>query len=246
MRCRRRVCAAIFAAVACNFCGLLATVGPCRADEEDEATIILFSGRDIWRNGAFAYGGLIVGPGGFEQDGLLFKVLLSGGLYRYNADTLGSERVIGAEWLTQVLPGWRVKRGPIEAKFFFGPEYQIHRLWPDDPANRLRGRSFGLRFSIDLWAEPAVNTMVIADMSLSSIGSRYSARAAFGWRVLDAFYAGPETQVYGGDGYRQMRFGAHVTCMKTGATEWSAGGGIAIASDGRSSPYLRLSVMTRR
>jgi Cellulose biosynthesis protein BcsS len=246
MSCRRRVCAAVFVAAACNFCGIFGLAGPCRADEDDDAGITLFSGRDVWRNGALAYGGLIFGPGGFEQDGLLFKVLLSGGLYRYEGGSLGGKQVVGAEWLTQVLPGWRIKRGSIETKIFFGPEYQIHRLWPDDPTNRLRGRSFGLRFAIDLWAEPAKDTMATADASLSSIGSGYSARAAFGWRVFDAFYAGPETQVYGGSGYRQVRFGAHITSMKTGTTEWSASGGFAIASDGRSSPYLRLGVMSRR
>ncbi len=242
---RRRVFAAIFVAAACNFCGILA-IGPCRADEDDDARIILYSGRDIWRNGAFAYGGLIFGPGGFEQDGLLFKVLLSGGLYRYDAGNPGGDKVIGAEWLTQLLPGWRIKRGPIEAKIFFGPEYQFHRLWPDDPDNRLRGRALGLRFAIELWAEPTTETMAAADASLSSVGSIYSARAALGWRVLDAFYSGPETQVYGGDGYSQLRFGGHITSMKTGTTEWSAGAGFAIASNGHSGPYLRLNVMTWR
>jgi Cellulose biosynthesis protein BcsS len=246
MRCRRRVCAAIFVAAAVNFCGNCVTVGPCQADEQDDAKVILFSGRDIWRNGIFAYGGMIFGPGGFEQDGPLFKAQLSGGLYRYRAGSLAGEQVIGAEWLIQALPGWRIKRGPFEAKIFFGPEYQIHHLWPDDPDNRLRGRALGLRFAIELWAEPTMKTMAAVDASLLSVGSIYAARAALGWRVLDAFYVGPETQAYGGNGYSQIRFGGHITSMKTGATEWSAGGGWAIASDGRSSPYLRLNVMTRR
>jgi Cellulose biosynthesis protein BcsS len=246
MGCRRRVCAAIFVAVAVSYCGICGTVSPSRADEEDDARIILFSGRDIWRDGAFAYGGLIFGPDGFERDGLLLKVLLSGGLYRYSAGSFGGETVVGAEWLIQALPGWRIRRGPVEARIFFGPEYQIHRLWPDDPKNRLRGRTLGLRFAGDLWAEPTVETMAAADASLSSDGSSYSARAAFGWRVLNEFYVGPETQAYGGDSYSQVRFGAHVTSMKTGITEWSAGGGWAITSGGRSGPYLRLNVVTRR
>ena len=45
---------------------------------------MLFSGRDIWRNGVFAHGGFVVAPSGFDRDGLLLKVMLSGGLYRYN------------------------------------------------------------------------------------------------------------------------------------------------------------------
>ena len=67
---------------------------------------------------------------------------------------------------------------------------------------------------------------------------------AFGWRVAqelftDGVYVGPETQYFGSDGYRHRRFGLHITSMKTEATEWSAAGGFARDSDGRSSPYVR-------
>ena len=96
-------------------------------------------GRDVWRNGAFAYGGLLIAPGGFEDDGLMFKLVLSGGLYRYNAGDLGSQVVIGSEMTGQILPGWRIKRGGIEAKIFLGLDIERHSLTPDDPANKLAG-----------------------------------------------------------------------------------------------------------
>jgi hypothetical protein len=240
----RRVCAAIAVAVAFLFCWLSGLPRRALAGEDDEAHVILFSGRDLWRNGVFLYGGLLVAPGGFEQDGLLLKLLYSGGAYRYNAGSLGGEEVDGVEVLGAAMPGWRIKRGPVEMKFFFGPEIQQHWLWPDDPANRLRGRQFGLRFATELCAEPTPSTMVAADASLSSIGSNYSGRVAFGWRMFDAFYGGPETQVYGGAGYAQWRFGLHVTSLKTDdITEWSAAAGWAIDSDRRSSPYVRLGLM---
>ena len=246
MRWGRRVCAVASATAAFIACCVCLSIGPGRAgDDDDVAHTILFSGRDFWRNGAFSYGGMLWAPGDIEQDGLLFKLLLSGGLYRYNAGSLGGAEVIGAEWLAQVLPGWRITRNHFEAKVFMGPEYENHRLWPDDPANSLRGQAFGLRFAIDLWDEPTSMTMVAGDLSLSTVGPNYSARAAFGWRVLDQFYAGPETQIYGGDGYAQWRLGAHITSFKTGDTEWSAAGGWAIDSDNRSSPYLRLGLMQR-
>ena len=87
-----------------------------------------FSGRDIWRNGAFAYAGLMLAPGGFEEDGFMLKLLLGGGAYRYVSGGLGGEKVIGAEWMAQVLPGFRVKRGEAEFKFFFGPEIRQNKL----------------------------------------------------------------------------------------------------------------------
>lgn len=250
MVCRRRVRAAVSIAAAFMVCRVCLSAGPSWADD-DEAHVMSFNGRDIWRNGAFAYTGLLLAPGGFEQDGFMMKLLTSGGAYRYNAGSLGGEQVVGAEWLLQAMPGFRIKRGQAELKFFFGPEWQLHRLWPDDPGNSLRGRSFGLRMAGELWYEPSRQTLIAGDASLSSIATSQSARLAFGIRVADAifngdgFYVGPETQYFDADGYGQWRFGGHITSLKTDATEWSAAIGWAQDSDGRSSPYLRLNVSAK-
>jgi hypothetical protein len=50
---------------------------PAQAEDDDVARILLFSGRDLWRNGASAHGGLIWGPIGFDRDTPLLKLLLS-------------------------------------------------------------------------------------------------------------------------------------------------------------------------
>jgi hypothetical protein len=239
----RRVCAAVTIVAAFSICSVWVSL-PAHAGEDDPH-VMLFSNRDVWRNGGFLSGGIIWGPTGFDRNGLLLKALFSGGGYRYWANNLNSH-VFGVETLAQVAPGWLIKHGTFEAKIFFGPEIQNHWLWPNDPDNRLHGYSLGLRASPELWWEPTSTTMVAAAAARSSSGANYSARAAFGWRVLDQFYAGPETQVYGGDGYAQMRFGAHITSLKTGMTEWSAAIGWAIDSDRQSSPYLRLSLMRKQ
>jgi hypothetical protein len=226
-------------------CWVCVFVSPARADEDDEQRLILFSGRDIWRNGVFAHGGMMFAPGGFEQDGYLLKVLLSGGLYRYFSGGLGGERVYGAEG-TQVLPGWRIKRSDVEIKFFFGADYEIHRLWPDDPSNDLRGRSLGLRMAVDVWYDPTPTTMVAFDAPISSIATNHGARAAFGWRVIDEqFYFGPEAAIFASEGCRHYRLGFHITAMKTGNLELVAAGGWARDSDGESSPYVRLGMMQK-
>jgi hypothetical protein len=103
-----------------------------------------------------------------------------------------------------------------------------------------------VRFAAELWDGPTPTTMFAADASVSTIATDYSARAAFGWRLFDRFFAGPETQVYGAESYRQLRFGAHLTCLKIGNGEWSAAAGWAITTDHRSSPYVRLGFMQRR
>jgi len=238
-----RVGAARLFAAAC-FLGCLLSVSPAFG-EDDDSHLMLFSGRDLWRNGFFGFGGMLLSPGGFDQEGFLLKLLYSGGIYRYRAGDLDDETVIGLEVLGQVAPGWQIKRNHFEAKFFFGPELATHRLWPDDPGNNLRGRSFGLRFAAELWDEPTPQSMIAADASLSSIGDSLSARIAVGWWMLDQFYFGPETQLYGADGYRQYRLGLHITSMKTGDVEWSAACGWAVDTDGQSGPYVRLSLSQR-
>src|SRR5262245_15060677 len=59
----------------------------------DDATahVLFFSGGDLWRNGAFAHGGLLWAPKGLDADGPVFKLLLNGGLYRYHS---GSTEVL--------------------------------------------------------------------------------------------------------------------------------------------------------
>lgn len=246
----RRVCAAGVTAAAFLFCCVFLTCGSARAGEDDDAHMMIFDGRDVWWNGAFTYGGFLIAPGSLDEDGYILKVLLSGGIYRYDAQNLGGRRVVGFEQITQVLPGWRIKRGDAEFKFFMGPEIQVHYLLPDDPANRLRGRSVGLRVAAELWYEPTPATMIAADLSLSSIATSNSGRLAYGYRVFDemlgGLYVGPEVQFFGSEGYRHLRLGTHVTSMKAEDTEWSAGFGWARDSSGRSSPYLRLGVVRRQ
>lgn len=244
----RRVRAAMSVAAAFMCCVDGTSRNALAGDDPDDPTLIVFSGRDIWRNGAFAYGGFLAAPGGFEQDGFLFKVLLSAGVYRYRSQTVGQD-VIGVEGLTQLLPGWRIKRNDVEAKIFFGLDLERHKLWPDDPGNRLRGSDIGMRFALEFWYEPSAATMVAGDVSLSSIASNNTARLAYGWRVLEeligGFYVGPELQYFASDGYRHLRIGAHITGLKTEDQEWSAAIGLAQDSDHRSGPYVRLGVITR-
>jgi Cellulose biosynthesis protein BcsS len=250
MRSRRRVCATAISVAAFLLCCILVMVtGRARAGDDEDARIMLVFGQDLWRNGVFGYGGFVWAPWGFDRDGLLLKILFSNGLYHHDAGNLGGERVTGTELLLGVTPGWRIKRGDAEFKVFFGPEIQWHRLRPDDPSNRLRGTSAGLRVAIDLWYEPTPQTMIAADVSLSSIATSNSARAAYGWRVfgemLGGVYVGPEAECFGSQRYRHLRFGAHITSMKTEETEWAAGLGWARDSQGRTSPYVRLNVLKR-
>jgi hypothetical protein len=247
MSCRRRVCATVITVAAFLLC-VWELAGHAWAGDEEDARIMLFSGRDIWRHGAVGYGGVVFAPGGFEQNGLLLKILLSDSPTFQNDENLRRVRVTGVDLLTQVLPGWRIKRGDAELKFFFGPEFRQRYQWLDDSSYR-PGHSFGLRLAAELWYEPTSDTVIAADASLSSIATSNSARIGYGWRVLEDMlggaYVGPEIQYFGSDGYRHLRLGAHITSMKTDDIEWSAAAGWASDSQGRSSPYLRLNVLKK-
>ena len=87
----RRVRAMVIAVAALLVCLFRAALVPAWANGDDDPHAILFSGRDLWLNGAFAHGGFLFAPSGLDQDGLLLKILFSGGLYRYDAKNLGAK-----------------------------------------------------------------------------------------------------------------------------------------------------------
>ena len=72
-----------------------------------------------------------------------------------------------------------------------------HKLWPDDPGNRLRGIDLGLRMAAEFWTELTANTMLTGELSLSTAATNSTARLAISCRVLedmfgDGIYVGPE------------------------------------------------------
>jgi hypothetical protein len=205
--------------------------------------VLLSSGFDLWRNGGSLYGGLVWSPRGLAQEGFTLKLLLSGGLYRYHAGLVAERADYG---LAAILPGWRLRAGTFELVAYAGLDLQQHRTRPLDPANALRGFHAGMRAGVDTWYEPAPGTMIASSLWGSSIGRSYWTRLALGWRLLDLAWVGPEIGAQGNSVYRQIRAGLHVTGFRTGPLEWAIGAGYATDTDHRSSPYLRLDLLTRQ
>jgi hypothetical protein len=210
-----------------------------------DSTFLYFSGADLWRDSFFVHSGLLWSPDALGRDGFTLKVMSGGGVYRYRSGALGNAQVIGRELSAAILPGWRFTRGKVAISVFAGVDARVHWLFPADPGSRLNATAFGLRGALDLWYQIDPDTMIAADASASSIGPSYIARAAFGWRLFDSFYAGPEVQVLGDNDYRQLRVGAHLTGLKTDIVEWTGALGQAWDSDGRASAYGRLGFILR-
>jgi len=240
---------------------IIATLGSDRADADAgnrHDTLLYFSGFDLWRHGAFAHDGFLWSPGGLDREGFTLKLMIGAGLYRYhsgpkvfsrtrNAVTTIEYDVNGRQITGSALPGWRFVRDKMIVTVFAGLDLQHHWHSPMDPGNRLRGSHTGVRAAIEFWYEPDAQTMWAADASVSSIGPSYSGRIAFGWRLFDKFYAGPEIAGFSADDtYGQWRAGLHLTGLKAQRTEWSAAIGWSGDSEDRNGLYGRLGLLVRR
>ena len=210
----------------------------------DNPSFLLFADTDLWRDGAFANGGLLWSPAGLGQSGFTLKLLLAGGQYIYPSSGLRMD-VDGNMVSASALPGWRMTRDGLTVGLYAGPIIQDYRLMPYDPGSLLRGAYAGGQIAADIWYRPDPATMIAFDGSIASIGLVGSARAAIGWRSSEPFFIGPETQAIWCVDYQQIRFGAHVTGFRVDALEWSAAGGWAIESFRRAGPYVRLGFNTR-
>jgi len=240
--------AAVVAAVCCLVCA----VGRVAAAEErqrDPITLLLFSGIDLWRDGAFAHDGFVWIPAGSGNDGFVLKAMVTDGVYRYSSGALNYAQVTGRMAGGSVMPGMHFKRGGVSVAVYAGVDMQVHSLSQYDPGNSLQGQFIGARAALDLWAEPTPHSMVTASATITTIGGAYAARIAAGWRVFDRFYLGPEAVAFADPKYRQLRFGAHVTGLRTYLRnwrfEWHGGAGYAFDDDNRDGLYGRLGLLIR-
>ena len=231
-------------AVAIADAGLCAAVVSAQAAEPNTPSFLFFAGTDLWRYGAFFYGGTLWSPAGLDANGFTLKVLLSGGEYTYTSGGLNAD-VDGTMLSATALPGWRFTRDKLSVSLFAGPVMQNYRLTPDDPGSRLRGFYVGAQFAADVWYQPTDNTMASLNGTIASIGPTGALRAAFGFRAFDPVFVGPETrEIWCGD-YEEFEFGVHVTGLRLNALEWSAGAGWSLTSDHRYGPYLHIGVSSR-
>ena len=166
-------------------------------------------------------------PAASTSEGFALKVMFGGGNYRYISGALGNTEVSGRLLAATILPGWRFVRGKFIATIYAGLDFQNHRLTPDDPSAGCAAAmsdcastpSSGTSRRRPRWSRPTA--------SISTIDTSYNARFAFGWKVFDRYYLGPEVQGFAaGDNYRQFRVGAHVTGLKYRWFEWSGSAGL--------------------
>jgi len=225
---------------------MLLWASPSRAESPapGSPTVLLFGGTDLWRYGDFLFGGALWAPAGLDNTGFALKVLLNGGRYTYNSSDLHTA-VDGTLASGAALPGWRLVRANFTVSVFVGPAVQDYRLSPYDPGSRLHGLYVGGQLATEVWYQPTATTMAAVNGSIASIGPTGYVRGALGYRIFDALFIGPEAAALWCNNFQQLQAGLHVTALRLGITEWSTGGGLAVDSDKRSGPYVRLGVSAR-
>src|SRR5580692_7244293 len=148
---------------------LCSIVGRAETATPNSPSFLLFGGTDVWRYGAFLYGGTLWSPAGLNADGFTLKLLVNGGRYSYNSDALAT-RVDGTMLSGAALPGFRVVRGTLTVGLFAGAAVQDYRLSPYDPGSRLHGLYAGAQLATDVWYQPTATIMAAVNGSLVSIG----------------------------------------------------------------------------
>ena len=177
---------------------------------------LFFASTDVWRHGFSLHGGVVWSANGLDRDGFVFKLFAGGGRYRFHSGALGNAEVIGDYVAGFALPGWRFKHDRLIVTVFAGVDAQNHRLRPDDPHEQVaRHIDWWTRRNRDLVRAKFLHHAGSPCIALS-VGPSYSARAAYGWRLFEKFYAGPEVQGLAfDDNYRQFRAGLYLTAWKT-------------------------------
>lgn len=235
----------VAAALAVACAASCVTLDRARTAGAENPSWLLFSGTEIWRYGGFLYGGLLWSPGGLDTAGFTLKMLLDGGGYNYVSGA--SQQTIGGTKLSAAaLPGWRFTASDgLTASLFVGPLVQDYRLTPADPGSRLHGFYAGGEAAADIWYQPNARTMAAVSGAFASIGPTGYVRAAFGFRIFAPAFVGPEIEQLWCADFQEVEFGAHVTALRVDTLEWSMGAGLALTSDQRTGPYVRLGVNAR-
>ncbi len=234
----------IVAAFAVAIATVFAIGDTAAAGEPQNPEFLLFSGTDLWRYGDFLYGGLLWSPAGLNKDGFTLKMLLDGGRYTYTSGALARD-IDGATMSVAAMPGWRVTDNGLTVSVFAGPVLQGFRLVPSDPGSRLHGFYAGIEAAADIWYQPSARMMAALNGAIGSIGPTGYVRAAFGARLFPSAFVGPEIGEFWSGDFDELEVGAQMTGLRVRTLEWSLGTGLALTSDQRYGPYLRLGVDTR-
>jgi hypothetical protein len=202
---------------------------------------VYFTSFDIWRYGWGVHTGLQWAPNTVNRDGFILRLTGSESFERFSTRRRNYENHV---FRGAVMPGLRFKFGNLEMQMLSGPDLEADFQLINRRLTAYR-RKIGVRFAVDIWAEPTRALMLQTSLSGTTIDNAFSTRLAAGWRLFDRFWVGPETSFSRDFFSRQRRVGAHITGLRTDAYEWSLAVGYIKDSVQRDGVYGRLGLVIR-
>ena len=123
-----------------------------------------------------------------------------------------------------------------------GPEFEEQQPTIKGAVARWSLPRFGLRLHGELWSHPTDDTLLAATLVAGTARSHLWGRTAFGYRVWNNVFVGPEASVSMTETYREWRLGAHITGLQLGRFTFGFSGGWRREEDSRHRGlYLNLS-----
>jgi len=108
---------------------------------------------------------------------------------------------------------------------FIGPEVDAQQPATIGEIPRLSQPRLGLRVQGEVWAHPTENTLLAATVVAGTARSQLWGRTAFGYRIWNDVFVGPEVSLSMSETYREWRVGAHVTGLQLGRVIFGLSGG---------------------
>jgi hypothetical protein len=171
------------------------------------------------------YMGVLYAPMGMGQSGLRLSAFGLLGQYEYHGGDAG-ELFNGRFVSSDVLVGWSNVFANGAFTLAVGPNFQHHRVRPNDPNNAVQGSEWGFKVQADLWVNPTPRTLIYALGSYSTAFDTYYSIGRLGYDVTgQQLFFGPEVGGLGNDRTDQVRVGAHLTGIKIGAAKVTVSGG---------------------
>jgi hypothetical protein len=129
--------------------------------------------------------------------------------------------------------------------FSAGPE--IEARYSENRGERSFEQRGMLRLQADLWSKLAENWLVQANAyAIPGDRSRYWARLAGGWRLMDELYLGPEIEGYRERDYHKLRLGLHLTGLQLFGLDWRLASGVQKTRDDKAGAYVTLGLLWKR
>lgn len=214
----------------------------------DPRRLVLFSSMEAGPATTFGSAGFKLGLGG-PLDDSGFRVLAKAGTgheprqsrLQASGDRSASG-VVSPE--AMVVAGYEWKLGATYLGLYGGAEVDARlstRSLAVDRAARL-----GARVQIDIWSNPTPGTLIHASGNLGGAAMHVWSRLAFGWRIHDLAFVGPEAEIYREKDYRKDRIGLHMTGIKVFGTELRLSGGWQRSGRREQGAYATLGLLWKR